>query len=150
MAPVVDTLRLSAEEAMGLLERKEISPAELRGAYFEAISERDGELHCYLRTTEEVEETGPIRVLPGQGPGIIKKVEPEYPRVAEAARLEGTVTVDAVIRKDGSVSDVTVLRSTNKLFNANAVDAIRQWRFTPGSRDVVLSVTIKFVLDRDR
>jgi aspartyl-tRNA(Asn)/glutamyl-tRNA(Gln) amidotransferase subunit A len=53
MAPVVDTLRLTAEEAMGLLERGEVSSADLRGAYFEAIAERDAELHCYLRTTED-------------------------------------------------------------------------------------------------
>ena len=49
---MIDTLRLTAEEAMGLLERKELSAAELRGAYRDAIAERDGELHCFLRTTE--------------------------------------------------------------------------------------------------
>jgi len=38
---------------MGLLERGEVSSADLRGAYFEAIAERDAELHCYLRTTED-------------------------------------------------------------------------------------------------
>jgi aspartyl-tRNA(Asn)/glutamyl-tRNA(Gln) amidotransferase subunit A len=55
MAPVVDTLRLTAEEVSGLLERGEVSPAELRGAYLEAIAERDGELHCFLRTVDEAE-----------------------------------------------------------------------------------------------
>jgi aspartyl-tRNA(Asn)/glutamyl-tRNA(Gln) amidotransferase subunit A len=49
----VDTLRLTAEEAMGLLERREVSAAELHAAYLDAIGERDGELHCYLRTSEE-------------------------------------------------------------------------------------------------
>ena len=53
VAGVVDTLRLTAEEAKGLLERSELSAAELRGAYLEAIAERDGELHCFLRTTED-------------------------------------------------------------------------------------------------
>jgi hypothetical protein len=38
MAPVVDTLTLTAEEAAGLLERGELSPAELRGAYLDAIA----------------------------------------------------------------------------------------------------------------
>jgi aspartyl-tRNA(Asn)/glutamyl-tRNA(Gln) amidotransferase subunit A len=47
----LDTLRLTAEEAMGLLERGEASAAELHATYLEAIAERDGELHCYLRTT---------------------------------------------------------------------------------------------------
>jgi aspartyl-tRNA(Asn)/glutamyl-tRNA(Gln) amidotransferase subunit A len=49
----IDTLRLTAEEAMGLLERRELSAAELHAAYLAAIGERDGELHCYLRTCEE-------------------------------------------------------------------------------------------------
>jgi protein TonB len=89
---------------------------------------------------------GPIRVSPGQGPGLIKKVEPRYPPMAQAARLEGTVVVDAVIRKDGTVSDVTILRSTNKMFDQACADAVRQWRFTPSPQDVVLTVTVTFKL----
>jgi aspartyl-tRNA(Asn)/glutamyl-tRNA(Gln) amidotransferase subunit A len=58
VAPVVDTLRLTAEEAKGLLERGAVSSEELRGAYLSAIAERDGELHCFLRTTEEAEGAG--------------------------------------------------------------------------------------------
>jgi len=58
MAPVIDTLRLSAEEAKGLLDRGELSAGELRGAYVDAIAERDGELHCFLRTVEEAEGDG--------------------------------------------------------------------------------------------
>lgn len=92
------------------------------------------------------QDIGPIRVSPGQGPGLIKKVEPHYPPVARAARIEGKVVVDAVIRKDGSVSDVTVLSSTNKLFDQACLDAVRQWRFTPGSQDVVLTVSVHFTL----
>jgi aspartyl-tRNA(Asn)/glutamyl-tRNA(Gln) amidotransferase subunit A len=49
---VIDTLRLTAEEAAGLVERGEASGAELHAAYAAAIDERDGELHAYLRTTE--------------------------------------------------------------------------------------------------
>jgi len=50
---MIDTLRLTAEEAISLVERREVSAAELHAAYLEAISERDGELHCYLRTRDE-------------------------------------------------------------------------------------------------
>jgi aspartyl-tRNA(Asn)/glutamyl-tRNA(Gln) amidotransferase subunit A len=49
---VIDTLRLTAEEAAGLVERGEASGAELHAAYAAAIAQRDGELHAYLRTTE--------------------------------------------------------------------------------------------------
>ena len=54
----VDTLRLTAEEAMGLVERGEASGAELHAAYLEAIGERDDELHSYLRTVDEAEGGG--------------------------------------------------------------------------------------------
>jgi aspartyl-tRNA(Asn)/glutamyl-tRNA(Gln) amidotransferase subunit A len=55
VTPTVDTLRLTAEAAMGLLERGEVSAAELHRAYLDAIAERDGELHAYLHVVEEPE-----------------------------------------------------------------------------------------------
>ena len=91
-------------------------------------------------------QTGPVRVAPGQGPGLVKKVEPVYPPIARSARMEGTVVVDAVILKDGTVSEVKVLSSSNRMFDQACIDAVRQWRFTPGSQDVVLSVTVNFTL----
>ena len=48
----LDTRSLTAEEALGLLERKEVSGAELHRAYLDAVAERDDELHCYLRTVD--------------------------------------------------------------------------------------------------
>jgi protein TonB len=92
------------------------------------------------------EQMGPIRVSPGQGPGLIKRVEPVYPPPARATRLEGTVVLDAVILKDGSVSDVTVVKSANPMFEKAAMDALRQWRFTPGEQDVIMSLTVHFKL----
>jgi len=55
---VIDTLRLTAEEASGLVERGEVSGAELHRAYLDAIAERDPELHAYLRTVDEPEGDG--------------------------------------------------------------------------------------------
>jgi len=49
---VIDTLRLTAEEALGLLERNDVSPGELWDAYRAAIDERDEELHCYLTLSD--------------------------------------------------------------------------------------------------
>ena len=49
---MIDTLRLTAEEAGAMVERGEVSGAELHAAYAAAIAERDGELHAYLRTVE--------------------------------------------------------------------------------------------------
>jgi aspartyl-tRNA(Asn)/glutamyl-tRNA(Gln) amidotransferase subunit A len=55
---VIDTLRLTAEAAIALLERGEVSAAELHAAYLSAIAERDGELHAYLRTVDACEGAG--------------------------------------------------------------------------------------------
>ena len=49
----VDTLRLTAEAALGLVDSGEVSPAELRQAYVDAIGARDDELHAYLRLVDE-------------------------------------------------------------------------------------------------
>ncbi|HZO63000.1 MAG TPA: amidase, partial [Gaiellaceae bacterium] len=49
----LDTLRLTAEEAWRLLEDGEVSGEELFAAYRAAIDERDGELHCFLRTCDD-------------------------------------------------------------------------------------------------
>jgi len=55
---MIDTLRLTAEEAAGLIERGEVSSAELHSAYLLAIAERDAELHSYLTTVGESEGEG--------------------------------------------------------------------------------------------
>jgi aspartyl-tRNA(Asn)/glutamyl-tRNA(Gln) amidotransferase subunit A len=55
---VIDTLRLTAEEAKGLLERGEISGSELRAAYREAIAARNEELHCFLTLVDGDENDG--------------------------------------------------------------------------------------------
>jgi aspartyl-tRNA(Asn)/glutamyl-tRNA(Gln) amidotransferase subunit A len=52
---VIDTLRLTAEEALGMLERREASARELWDAYRAAIAERDDELHCFLTLVDEPE-----------------------------------------------------------------------------------------------
>jgi protein TonB len=73
----------------------------------------------------------PIR--PGgdvQPPQKIHHVAPGYPAIARSARVSGIVILDATIAEDGSVQDVRVIRSI-PLLDAAAVDAVRQWRFTP-------------------
>jgi len=55
---LIETLRLTAEDAAGMIERGEVSAAELHGAYREAIDERDPELHAFLTTVDEVEGEG--------------------------------------------------------------------------------------------
>jgi TonB family protein len=81
-------------------------------------------------------------------PKLLKRVEPIYPREAAAAGVSGTVILDVGVGKDGSVIDAKVLRSPPE-FEAAALDAIRQWRYTPSflngeAIEVQLIVTINF------
>jgi aspartyl-tRNA(Asn)/glutamyl-tRNA(Gln) amidotransferase subunit A len=55
---MIDTLRLTAEEAAGLIARGEVSANELHAAYRAAIDERDPELHAFLTIVDDVEGDG--------------------------------------------------------------------------------------------
>ena len=90
--------------------------------------------------------TGPMRVAAGQGPGVIKRVEPIYPPIATTARIQGTVVLDAIIMADGSVGEIKVLKSASPILEQSAKDALKQWRFTPGHQDVIMTLTVNFVL----
>src|SRR5215212_4836281 len=54
----IDTLRLTAEEALGLLERRDVSARELWDAYRAAIDTRDGELHAFLTLADGPDNDG--------------------------------------------------------------------------------------------
>ena len=83
-------------------------------------------------------------------PQKIHHVAPEYPAIARSARVTGIVILEAVLGEDGSVRDVKVLRSIPLLDKA-AVDAVRQWRFTPTLLNgepvpVIMTITVAFNL----
>jgi periplasmic protein TonB len=93
----------------------------------------------------------PIRLHAGmQAPRKIVNVPPRYPALAQLAHIEGVVVLDAVIDQTGRVTDVHVTRSIQALDQA-AIDAVRQWRFTPTllNREpvsILLTVTVRFTL----
>jgi protein TonB len=93
----------------------------------------------------------PIRLHSGmQAPRKIVNVPPRYPTHAQLTRIEGVVVLDAVIDPTGRVTDVRVTRSIQALDQA-AIDAVRQWRFTPTLLNgepvsILLTVTVRFTL----
>ena len=90
-------------------------------------------------------------VRPGglvKAPARIVNVPPVYPAIAIAARISGTVIIEAVIDVDGTVRDAKVLRSI-PLLDAAALTAVRQWRYTPTTLNgipvaVVMTVSVRF------
>ena len=86
---------------------------------------------------------GPVRMSAGQIQ-LLNKVDPVYPPLMLASHRRGQVVLDAIIHPDGSIGDVTVLQSSGSLFDRAAVDAVKQWRYSPPGFDAVLTVTVIF------
>jgi protein TonB len=85
-----------------------------------------------------------------KAPTQISKVQPVYPPIALSSRVSGVVILEAVIGVDGRVTDAKVLRSIPLLDQA-AVDAVRQWAYTPTLLNgvpvpVIMTVTVTFSL----
>jgi TonB family protein len=75
---------------------------------------------------------GTFRVGGGvSAPTIIRRVEPQYSEEARKARYQGMVVLEAIVRKDGSVEIVRVVRSLGFGLDESAIQALRQWKFRP-------------------
>ena len=84
-------------------------------------------------------------------PTVVSRVEPQYSEEARKARYQGTVVLEAIVRKDGTVDILRVVRSLGFGLDENAIQALKQWRFRPGMRaglpvDVALNIEVNFNL----
>lgn len=84
-------------------------------------------------------------------PTVIQRVEPQYSEEARKARYQGTVVLEAIVRKDGTCDIIRVVRSLGFGLDENAMMALKQWRFRPGMRngvavDVSLNIEVNFNL----
>jgi TonB family protein len=91
---------------------------------------------------------GPVRLGAGGSLTLLTKVTPVYPAIMQSARVPGQVVLDAIIHHDGTIGDVTVLRSTNDAFAQAAIVAVKQWRYTPIPYEGILTVTVNFTMAR--
>ena len=95
--------------------------------------------------------TKPTRVSSGMTPPVkVRDAQPVYSTTARLAHVDGTVILEAVIAANGHVAEVRVLRSIPLLDQA-AVDAVRQWVYSPALLSgvpvpVVVTVTVTFTL----
>jgi len=95
---------------------------------------------------------GPYR--PGSGitpPAIQREVKPAYTEEARRRGISGDVVLEIVVRRDGSVGDVQVIQGLGGGLDQRAVEAVRQWRFSPARRfgtpvDVIVEVAVEFTL----
>jgi len=73
-------------------------------------------------------------------------VPPSDADVARRARIEGKVILQAVVDKEGNVNEVTVLSSSNPMFNDSAIEAVKQRKYKPAlqnGRPVAIYFTIR-------
>jgi TonB family protein len=95
---------------------------------------------------------GPYR--PGSGiepPRLLREVKAEYTDEARRRGVSGDVLLEIVVRHDGSVGDVRILRGLGAGLDQRAAQAVRQWRFAPARRlgtpvDVLVEVAVEFML----
>ena len=95
----------------------------------------------------------PVRVGMGvRSPQKVRDVQPVYPNLALISRTEGVVIIEATIGADGRVMNARVLRSS-PLLDGAALEAVRQWEFTPTLLNgvpvpVIMTVTVNFSLKK--
>jgi TonB family protein len=104
-----------------------------------------------VQEVDTIARVGQVGVEP---PVFTKRVSPKYPERAVKIKLQGYVILEAILRKDGSVDDVKVLRGLGKGkfgFEDEAIKALKKWQFLPGKvnnnpADVRMTLKIDFVL----
>jgi TonB family protein len=95
---------------------------------------------------------GPFRVGGGvTPPTVLSRIEPQYSEEARKARFQGTVVLEAIVKRDGTVDILRVVRSLGFGLDENAIQALKQWRFKPGMKngipvDVALNIEVNFNL----
>lgn len=82
---------------------------------------------------------------------LTHQVQPEYSQLAKQARIQGTVRLQAIISRDGRVTQLEVLNG-HPLLVQSALEAVRQWRYRPTllygePREVITTVDVAFRLN---
>ena len=84
-------------------------------------------------------------------PVLIRRIEPEYPRIALMGHIQGIVILQAVITRSGSVEEVKTMRADYPVLEKAAKDAVLQWKYKPATLrgqpvKVYFTVTVTFHL----
>ena len=140
--PVPDA-EVSAEQTIATQQEMSQQPAP--------VVEGTGTGPVEIQKDISIEEPPADFVPVEKEPVVVKKVEPKYPELAMRAGLEGKVWVKIWVDKEGKPKQVVVLKSDAEIFNEPAIEAAKQFVFTPaymnnGPVSVWVSVPFKFTL----
>jgi protein TonB len=68
-------------------------------------------------------------------PVLVREVKPQYPPDAKAEGVTGIVEMEGIVEKDGSIDHIRVTRSVDARLDSEAIKALAQWQFKPGTKD---------------
>jgi TonB family protein len=97
---------------------------------------------------------GPLRVGGDvKAPTAINRAKPDYTEAARKGHITGVVVVEAIVNKQGEVEQAKVLKGLPLGLSEQAVEAVKKWRFHPGTQngepvDVIFTLTVTFTLDK--
>jgi TonB family protein len=78
---------------------------------------------------------------------VKQRVPPVYPELAKRMKITGEVKLQATVDADGKVTDVKLISGSSALVNA-AEDAVRKWKFAPGTGVDQVDVSVNFAMSQ--
>jgi TonB family protein len=174
----IDTMGLSDEARSELLSRLPVRQGDnisddQVSRVRDAVREFDGHLNVSLKlrsnreasimisspaanlitTPTVVAPPGSIRVGGNvQQANLVSKITPVYPPLAKQARIQGTVSLYALIGKDGHIEDLSVIQGHPLLVQAT-LDAVQDWVYKPtllngNPVEVLTQIDVNFTLSQ--
>ncbi|HAV93017.1 TPA: hypothetical protein DCW38_07565 [candidate division WOR-3 bacterium] len=138
------------EQIQKINEPKEIEKPQLPKKIVETTKESEVTKNIDLTTTFETENLndqydGEIFRIYEKAPQLTQKIDPDYPQMARQLGIEGTVFLEIIVEKDGTVSSVKVLKSVHPLLDESAVVAAYKLKFTPAmTRDMPIRCYVTY------
>lgn len=85
--------------------------------------------------THDAELSPTLKDQSVKAPRALDTPEPKYSKSARKQKIEGVVTLSVIIGTDGKAHNVKVVKSLEPSLDANAIEAVKSWKFAPATKD---------------
>ena len=125
----------SLEETITVRASRSDEPVDPAAAIAEEIKQAERRLTAKARQQATLDKCGDVPAGPMGGqilaPVRLSNANPRYPENLRAAGIGGVVKMEAVIGTDGNIQDVRAVESLHPDLESSAIEAVRQWQYTP-------------------